>query len=131
MTRAFRPLGRGRGRKVPRLASGSPGARRVDELLKRGELRDQPWQRGRVKDGEKGPMVWEVRHCRFTPNDEFGRPADPNHLIVARDVLDPSVIKFLVTNALPETPAQRMLLVAFSRWRVELCFEDQKGGGGA
>jgi hypothetical protein len=76
-------------------------------------------------------MVWEVRHCRFTPNDEVGRPADPNDLIVARDVLDPSVIKFLVTNALPETPAQRMLLVAFSRWRVELCFEDQKGGGGA
>ena len=49
------------------------------------------------------------------------------HLIVARDVLDPSVIKFFISNAPPETPLQHMLLVAFSRWRVERCFEDHKG----
>jgi SRSO17 transposase len=128
VTRAFRRHGRGgRRRKVPRLASGSPPAQRVDVLLEQGELRDQPWQRWRVKDGEKGPMVWEVKHCRFTPKDANGLPAEPMHLIVARDVLDPSVIKFFISNAPPETPLQHMLLVAFSRWRVERCFEDGKG----
>jgi SRSO17 transposase len=48
VTRPFRRGGRGRSRKVPRLASGSPPARRVDELLKQPELRDQRWRRWRV-----------------------------------------------------------------------------------
>jgi SRSO17 transposase len=127
VTRAFRRGGRGRNRRVPRLASGSPPARRVDELLKQPELRGQLWQQWRVKDGEKGPMVWEVKHCRFTPKGEDGLPGEPMHLIVARDVLDPDEIKFFVSNAPPNTPIQTMLLVGFSRWRVERCFEDHKG----
>jgi SRSO17 transposase len=127
ITRPFHKHGRGRGRKVPRLASGSPPAQRVDELLDRRELRDRPWQRWRVKDGEKGPMVWEVKHCRFTPKDEDGLPGEPLHLIIARNVLDPKEVKFFVSNAPPETPVATLLLVAFSRWRVERCFEDQKG----
>jgi SRSO17 transposase len=126
VTRPFRRRG-GRGRKVPRLASGSLLARRIDVLLEQGQLRDQPWQQWRVKDGEKGPMVWEIKHCRFTPKGGDGLPGEPMHLIVARDVLDPSEIKFFVSNAPPETSIQPMLLVAFSRWRVERCFEDHKG----
>jgi hypothetical protein len=35
-------------------------------------------------------------------------------------------VKFFVSNAPAETPAQKLLLVGFSRWRVERCFEDQK-----
>ena len=127
VTRPFRHHSGGRGRKVPRLAIGSKPARRIDELLEEGELKDQPWQRWRVKDGEKGPMIWEVKHCRFTPKDNNGLPGEPMHLIVARDVLDPEQIKFFVSNAPPETSIQPMLLVAFSRWRVERCFEDHKG----
>jgi SRSO17 transposase len=127
ITRPFRHRSGGRGRKVPRLAGGSKPARRIDELLEQGELRDQPWQRWRVKDGEKGPMIWEIKHCRLTPKDKEGMPGEPMHLIVARDVLDPEVIKFFVSNAPPETSIQPMLLVAFSRWRVERCFEDHKG----
>jgi SRSO17 transposase len=127
ITRPFRHHSGGRGRKVPRLAIGSKPARRIDELLEEGELRDQPWQRWRVKDGEKGPMIWEVKHCRFTPKGKDGMPGEPMHLIVARNVLDPEEIKYFVSNAPPETSIQPMLLVAFSRWRVERCFEDQKG----
>jgi SRSO17 transposase len=127
VTRPFHKHRRGRGRKVPRLASGSPPARRVDELLNRRELRDQPWQRWRIKDTDKGPMVWEVKHLRFTPKGEDGLPGAPMHLIVARDVLNPAEVKFFVSNAPAETPVAPLLLVAFSRWRVERCFEDQKG----
>jgi SRSO17 transposase len=127
ITRPFHKNRRGRGRKIPRLASGSPPARRLDELLDRRELRDQPWQRWRVKDGEKGPMVWEVKHILFYPKDEEGLPCGPMHLIVAREVLNPAELKFFVSNAAPETGVSTLLLVAFSRWRVERCFEDGKG----
>ena len=89
--------------------------------------RDQPWRRWRVKDGEKGPMIWEVKHARFFPKDEDGFPGEPLHLLVARNVLNPQEIKFFVSNAAPQTPVATMLLVGFSRWHVERCFEDQKG----
>ena len=72
-------------------------------------------------------MVWEVKHCRFTPKDEDGLPGKPMHLIVARDVLNTAEMKFFVSNAPPEVPVSTLLLVAFSRWRVERCFEDEKG----
>jgi SRSO17 transposase len=126
ITRPFRHHSGGRGRKVPRLAIGSKPARRIDELLEEGELRDQPWQRWRVKDGEKGPMIWEEKHARFTPKGEDGMPGEPMHLVVARNVLEVEKVKFFASNAPAETSVQKMLLVGFSRWRVERCFEDQK-----
>lgn len=124
--RPFR-RGRGRGRKTPRLLSGSPPAITVENMLKYSpELRDQAWVRYRVKDGEKGPMVWEVKHTRITMKDEQGLPGLRLHLVVARNVLDTKEIKFFVSNAPEETSVQTLLLVAFSRWRVERCFEDGK-----
>jgi SRSO17 transposase len=126
VTRPYHRGRRGRSRKVPRLLSGSRRARRVDELLKDRDLRDQPWQRWRVKDGEKGPMVWECKHAFLTVKDENGLPGARLHLLIARNVLDPEEIKFFVSNAPPETGVGTLLLVAFSRWRVERCFEDQK-----
>jgi SRSO17 transposase len=127
VTRRFRRHGRGRSRRVPRLAAGSRPARRVDELLQQRAFRDQPWQRWRVRDGDKGPMVWEVKQALVYPKDEHGLPSTPLHLIVARNVLDPQEVKFFVSNAPPATPIGPLLLVAFSRWRVERCFEDHKG----
>jgi SRSO17 transposase len=118
---------RGRGRKTPRLLSGSRPAIGVEQMLKYSpELRDQPWVRYRVKDGEKGPMVWEVKHIMITVKDEKGLPGMRLHLVVARNALDPEQIKFFVSNAAPEVLVQTLLLVAFSRWRVERCFEDGK-----
>ena len=126
VTRPFHKHGRGRGRKTPRLASGSAASTRVDAMLNQDGFRNQPWVKWRVKDGHKGPMVWEVKHLRFFPVGEDGLPGEPLHLIVARDVLNPTELKFFVSNALEGAPVQQMLLVAFSRWRVERCFEDQK-----
>ena len=39
------------------------------------------------------------------------------HLVVARNVLDPTEIKFFLGDAPPETSVQTLLLVAFSRWQ--------------
>lgn len=91
------------------------------------ELRDQEWVRYRVKDGQKGPILWEVKHATFFLQGPDGLPIGPWRLAVARNVLDPSEIKFFVSNALPETSVGTILLAAFSRWRVERCFEDDKG----
>ena len=71
-------------------------------------------------------MVWEVKHLRFSAVNADGLPGEPPHLIVARDILHPEVLKFFVSNAAEKTSVQTMLLVAFSRWRVERCFQDQK-----
>jgi len=118
---------RGRGRKTPRIVSGSPQASSVKNLLKHSPaLRDQPWTRYHIKDGEKGPIVWEAKQTRITIKDEDGLPGIELHLVVARNALDADEVKFFVSNAPPETPVTTLLLVAFSRWRVERCFRDQK-----
>lgn len=126
VTRPYHARRRGRGRCVPRLACGSRRAQRVERLLQEPALRDQPWQRWRIKDGDKGPQVWECKHVRFYPKDEKGLPGAALHLVIARNVLDPKESKFFVSNAPPVTGLGTLLLVAFSRWRVERCFEDQK-----
>jgi SRSO17 transposase len=118
---------KGRGRKTPRTVAGSRPAISVENMLKYSpELRDQEWVRYRIKDGEKGPLVWEAKHVRITVKDEKGLPGMRLHLVVARNVLDTTEIKFFLSDAPPETSVQILLLVAFSRWRVERCFEDQK-----
>jgi SRSO17 transposase len=125
--RPFRRHGRGRGRKTPRLCSGQRPALSVEAMLKHSpEVRDQPWVRYRVKDGEKGPMVWEVKHAMITVKDAKGLPGMRLHLVVARNVLKPKEIKYFLSNAAEEVSLQTLLLVAFSRWHVERCFEDQK-----
>ena len=126
VTRRYRRNGKGRGRKIPRLASGSPKTRRVDELLNDKQLVDQQWKRFHVKDGQKGPVVWECKHCMITIKDAQGLPGQRLHLVVARNVLDPEELKFFVSNGPIETRLETILLVAFSRWRVERCFEDHK-----
>ena len=78
-----------------------------------------------MKEGQKGPILWEVQHVTFWPKDENGLPGEPLRLIVARNPLD-GEIKYFLTNDL-EAPLATLLLVAFSRWKVERCFEDQKG----
>jgi SRSO17 transposase len=119
----------GRPRRTPRLRSGSPPVRKVEALLRHSPvLRDQPWQAWRVKEGTKGPMVWEAKQVPLYVSDEQGLPLrEAWHLVVARNVLRPSELKFFVSNAAPDTPLGSLLLAAFSRWHVERCFEDSKG----
>ena len=127
VTRSYKKRGRGRGRTEPRLATGSPKARSVAAMLKSKGFAKQAWQRWRVKDTDKGPVIWEVKHALFYPKDENGLPgSSPLHLMVARNALDPKEIKYFVSNAPPQTTVATLLLVGFSRWHVERCFEDQK-----
>jgi SRSO17 transposase len=118
---------RGPGRKSPRLRADSRKTRSVRWLLDHHPaLCDQDWQRWRVKDGEKGPMLWEVKHCPFYPKADR-LPLGEHHLVIARNVLDPKEIKFFVGKGPPGTGVGTWLLAAFSRWHVERCFQDGKG----
>lgn len=126
--RPFRRRGRGRSRRTPRVVAGSNRPMTIGDMMRyHRPLREQEWKRYRIKDGEKGPMVWEIKQIPIYPRNEDGLPEKTYHLIVARNVLEPNEIKYFVSNAPTRTPLPTMLLVAFSRWRVERCFEDEKG----
>jgi SRSO17 transposase len=125
--RPYRRSKGGRPRSTPRLRADAPTPSAVRDLLDHSPaLYDQAWVRYHVKDGEKGPLVWEVKHVRVTMKDDAGLPGARLHLVVARNALDHDEVKFFVSNAPADTNVQTLLLVAFSRWRVERCFQDQK-----
>jgi SRSO17 transposase len=120
----------GRPRKYPRLKVKANPTARVDDVLRHSpRLRRQAWVGYHVKDGSKGPMVWEAKHLQVYLKDEHGLPASggrPFHLIVARNVLNPGEVKYFISNAPEVTPVETMLRVAFSRWKIERMFEDSK-----
>lgn len=126
--RPYRRGTRGRGRKTPRVVSGSACPQEVRGLLRtHPALRDRTWVRYHVKDTQKGPEVWEAKHVLVNVPDERGLPSEPHHLVIARDALHPDVVKFFIGHGPLDTPTTTLLLVAFSRWRIERLFEDDKG----
>lgn len=117
---------KGRRRNFPRLKAKSSPASRVDNLLQSSPiLREIPWEKFYIKETTKGPKVWEAKAARFYLKRE-GLPTYPHWLIVARNVENPREIKYFVSNAPQGTPLEILLHVAFSRWHVERCFEDEK-----
>ncbi len=118
---------RGRKRKFPRLAGQAPVACPVGNLLKHSPVFcRQDWQRFHVKDGEKGPMVWEVKDAPFYRKHADGLPGPVHTLMVARNPLKPKQVKYFLSNLPPDTPLSRQLWVAFSRWPIEQCFQQAK-----
>jgi SRSO17 transposase len=117
----------GRPRKYPRLKVKHNPTVGVEGVVRHSPLmRSQAWTRYRVKDASQGPMVWEVKHLPVYLPDEHGLPTRAHHLLVARSVTDPNQVKYFISNAPPDTPVEVMLLVAFSRWKIERMFEDSK-----
>ena len=104
----------------------SPAASRVDDLGRFSPaFRQQPWQKFYVKDGDKGPIVWEAKFATFYLSDA-GVPSRPHWLTVARNVLDLTEVKYFVSNAPLNTQPEELLRVGFSRYAIERCFEDDK-----
>ena len=125
--RAYRKGGLGRGRATPRIKAGQPEPRSVEHVFWHSEaMKSAPWVKYHIKDTQKGAEVWEAKRIRVTLKGSDDLPGMRLWLIVARNVLDPTELKFFVSNASEEEPMETLLLVAFSRWRVERCFRDQK-----
>lgn len=118
---------RGRKRLYPRLAAQAADPSRVKNLATYSPVfRHQSWQKFKVKDGENGPMVWEVKHAEFYRKQDDGLPGAPHTLIVARNVLNPDEVKYFLANralGAGNMSLEWMLWVAFSRWPIERCFE--------
>ena len=122
-----RDKGAGRISRRMRLKVRNAPAVEVRNILKYSPvMRKVPWERFRVKDGEKGPMVWEAKRIELWIKDERGMPVGPYHLVVARSVLNPDEVKYFLSNGPMDTMLEVLLLVAFSRWRIERMFEDSK-----
>jgi len=118
----------GRPRKFPRLKVKNNPPVEVRHIASYSPLfRREDWQTYHVKDGHKGPMVWKAKRMMVRLQDENGLPTRPHHLVVACNVLEPEKIKYFISNAPEHTPVETLLLVAFSRWKIERMFEDGKG----
>lgn len=117
------PGGMGRPRTFPRMADGAHPSRPVQELA--GFIDMASKKTYHIKDTQKGPEVWHVGSMPFYPQME-GMPGPLHWLIVAIPILggDP---KYFVSNAAPGVPLEVLLSVAFSRWHIERCFQDDKG----
>jgi SRSO17 transposase len=85
----------------------------------------QPWTEFHIKDTNKGAMIWEVRASSFWMKRD-GRVIGPYWLVAARDRLDGDTVKYFLSNASAGVPLEAILHVAFSRWPVERCIEDEK-----
>jgi SRSO17 transposase len=88
-------------------------------------LRCGPKKQVRTHETEKGPEVWEVRRATFVEQAEAA-PKGAQTLLVAWNVRTKER-KFFLANAPRGMKTEALLKVAFSRWRVERCFEDAKG----
>ena len=118
----------GRNRHFPSLSAKALPPSEVQNLLVYSrKFQKQKWKKFYIKEGEKGPVVWEVKRSKFyRKQGEHGLPGLAHCLIVARNVLNPDEIKYFVSNILPGSNGvtlEKLLEVAFSRWPIERCFK--------
>jgi SRSO17 transposase len=91
-----------------------------------GRLPAGSWQRLRVREGAKGPLVfefaavraWAVRHRK---------PGPPIWVLIRRSLEEVPEVKYYVSNGDEGTALKVLAQVACSRHRVEDFFEDCKG----
>jgi SRSO17 transposase len=116
------PAWSGKGRKPSkqRLKTPSNAAYRVDELLWR--LPKTAWTRTTIKEGSKGPIVCDLAFVRINEARD-GLPGLRQWLIIRRNLDDPTVVKFYLSNA-PETiETTQLARMCGMRWPIELTFE--------
>jgi SRSO17 transposase len=115
-----------RPRSFPCLSARARAPQTVEKIADYGRLmRAQAWTAFNVKETLKGPEVWQVRVCRFYQHRD-GLPSRELRLIVAVQPLL-GTTKYFLAHGPEGTTLQTFVRVAFTRWRVERCFEDSKG----
>ena len=119
---------RGRKRHFPRISRQTSNSSEVRKLaVYSPKFYSQKWKKFKIKDGEKGPVVWEVKAVEFyRKHGKDGLPGRTHTLIVARNVLDKNQVKYFLSNMViddKQITLKWLLWVAFSRWPIERCFE--------
>ena len=117
---------KGKKKRYPRLAKTAAKASEVRNLLNHSpSFTGQSWTPIHIKDGEKGPMVREVKVIAFRMQRD-GLPTREHWLIAARNPEEPDDVKFFVSNAGAGCPLEWLVYVAYSRWPIEQCFKEEK-----
>ncbi|MHC4066173.1 MAG: IS701 family transposase [Planctomycetota bacterium] len=117
---------KGQKRRFPRLAKTAAKTSQVRNLLVHSPaFTDQPWTPIHLKDGEKGPLVREVKVVAFWMKRN-GLPTRPHWLIVARNPEAPDEQKYFVSNAPAGCPLEWLVYVGYARWPIEECFKEEK-----
>jgi len=100
-----------------------PDCRSLNELGK--DLPADAWQAMQVREGSKGPLVYEFTWMRvWIP--KAGRRSQPGWAVFRRSPDRPKEVDYYLSNASEETTLEELALVVSTRWRVEEYFEDAK-----
>ena len=84
------------------------------------------WKRLKVREGAKGPLVFEFAAVRVWAV-RHRKPGPPIWVLIRRSLEGEAEVKYYVSNGDQGTPLKVLALVACSRHRVEDFFEDGKG----
>jgi SRSO17 transposase len=121
------PSGKGRRPSRPRLRPESRPPQRVDLLG--AQVPPGAWQRYRLIEGGKGPLVAEFLARRVVSARE-GLPAGEGWLLVRRRCDVPEEereCKYYLSNAPAALPPAALVRVCGLRWPIESCFAEGKG----
>jgi SRSO17 transposase len=123
--------GTGRPRTRVRLDPRSPAPLRLDVLAT--HLRAEAWQRYRVLEGRKGPLVADFAAVRAVAVRE-GLPGPEVWVLLRRPLPTPDdapneapKLKYLLSDAPAATPLATLVSLSGRRWPIESCFEEGKG----
>ena len=120
--------GPGQPKKTPRVDDSQP-PREVYSLLKHSHnFMLQTWQKYVIKDTDKGPEVWKIKHLTVWRQTNSGLPSTRCTLIVARSVRTNETKFFLCNKVAGENGVtlRGLLRVAFGRWVIEAEFRISK-----
>jgi len=122
---------RGRKKHFPRLSAKALPASQTRNLLVYSRVfQKQKWQKFHIKNGDNGPVVWEVKHAPlYRKQGEDGLPGGTHYLVIARNVHNRKEIKYFVSNMVPGSngiTVEWLLWVGFARWPIEKCFRQSK-----
>jgi SRSO17 transposase len=118
------PSRRGPAPTKERLHPASPAPQRVDAWA--AQVPPERWQRYRVLEGSKGPLVAEFVAVRVVQVRER-LPGPEGWLLVRRSVGEPDEApqdKYYLSNAPAETPLSELVRVSGMRWPIEACFAE-------
>ncbi len=125
-----RTTGRGRPPQAERLHPDSPPRVRVDAWAE--QVPADRWQRYRILEGSKGPLVAEFVTVRAVQGRD-GLPGPEGWLVVRRTLPPPDeapVYKYYLSNAPAEQPPAALVRVSGLRWPIEACFTEGKSDVG-
>lgn len=105
----------------------SPAKMRVDVIAAR--LPAATWQRYRILEGSKGPLVADFAAVRAVAvRDRL--PAEEVWVVLRRKVEGPPEVadlKYYLSNAPADVPLETLVWVSGMRWPIESCFTECKG----